>query len=341
LLNPYAARNLIAMPETVAIIGAGNMGTAVAQVLASNGHAVRAWSIEADVLEEMRERRRNTKYLVGIELHAGIEPVWELGKAVVGAELVVLSVPSQIVASVARDLSPHLQPAQLVLNVAKGLESSTNRRLSEVITGALGERPATVGAMGGPAIAIEMARGQPTAVIVAFENESASHRVQSLLENEWVKVDVTTDVSGLELCSTLKNVYAIALGICDGMGLGANTKAFVGTLALEEMGRICKALGGLHATVHGLAGLGDLLTTGYSQHSRNRTLGEKLGSGGDWQLFIQENTVEGVPACGAIKALMAESGLDLSLLETIDSVLCERAEAREAMGAFFRGFRYG
>jgi len=177
-------------------------------------------------------------------------------------------------------------------------------------------------------------------VIIGFEDAPAAAHVQALLQNDWVKVDTTDDLSGLELCSTLKNVYAISLGICDGMGLGANTKAFVGTLAVCEMAAICAALGGRPETVYGLAGLGDLLTTGYSQHSRNRTLGDKLGSGGDWQRFLSEKTVEGVPACGAVKELTAESGLDLPLLETIDAVLYERAPAKEAIEEFFRSFRY-
>jgi glycerol-3-phosphate dehydrogenase (NAD(P)+) len=329
------------MPETVAVIGAGNMGTAVAQVVALNGHNVRAWSIETDVLEEMRDKSRNTKYLDGVELHAGIAPVWDLEKAVVGAGVVVLSVPSQIVAGVAKDLSPYVTAGQLVLNVAKGLEAGTNRRLSEVIARELGDRRATIGAMGGPAIAIEMGRGHPTAVIVGYEDAVACQRVQALLHNEWVKVDTTTDLCGLELCSTLKNVYAIALGICDGMGLGANTKAFVATLAMREMAEICEALGGRPETVYGLAGLGDLLTTGYSEHSRNRTLGEKLGSGGDWRTFVREKTVEGVIACGAIKELVAETGIRPALLDTIDSALCEREDARDALGGLFRVFWYG
>jgi glycerol-3-phosphate dehydrogenase (NAD(P)+) len=328
------------MPENIALLGAGNMGTAVAQVLAANGHSVRAWSIETDVLEEMRDRHLNSKYLAGIDLNPKIEPVWELEKVVAGAGIIVFSVPSHIVGALARDLAPLLNRDQIVLNVAKGLEPGTNARMSEVIRRELGSARATVGSMGGPAIAIEMARGQPTAVIVGFDDVTASRRVQSLLQNDWVKVDTTDDLAGLELCSTLKNVYAIALGICDGMGLGANTKAFVGALAMDEMGRICEALGGRHATVHGLAGLGDLLTTGYSPHSRNRTLGEKLGSGGDWQRFLSEKTVEGVPACGAIKDLTRETGLDLPLIETIDGVLCERAPAGAALEKFFREFRY-
>src|SRR5256885_1277706 len=247
------------MSETIAVLGAGNMGTAVAQVLASNGHTVRAWSIETDVVEEMRDRQANTKYRAGVELHRGIQAVWDIEKAVASVGVVVMSVPSQIVAGITRNLKGYLQPDQLVLNVAKGLESGTNRRLSEVIAGELGPRGATIGAMGGPAIAIEMARGQPTAVVVAFEDEAAAQRVQSLLQNDWVKAGMTTDLCGLELSSTLKNVYAIALGICDGMGLGANTKAFVGTLAIGEMGRICEALGGRAETVYGFAGLRRLL----------------------------------------------------------------------------------
>lgn len=329
------------MTETIAVLGAGNMGTALAHVLASNGHAVRAWSIETDVLEEMRDRRLNTKYLAGIDLHPAIEPVSDLEKAVAGADIIVLSVPSQIVAAMARDLAPLLAPGKIVLNVAKGLEAGTHSRLSEVIWREVGDAAqVAIGSMGGPAIAIELARGQPMAVIVGIAEANSGHRLQHALQNQHLKVERTPDITGLEFCSTLKNVYAIALGICDGMGLGANTKAFVATLALDEMSRICDALGGRPETVYGLAGLGDLLTTGYSQHSRNRTLGEKLGAGGDWKRFLSEKTVEGVVACGAIKELTADRKIELPLLETVDDVLGECATAAEAMEVFFREFRY-
>lgn len=327
--------------ETIAVLGAGNMGTALAQVIASNGHAVRAWSIETDVLEEMRDHRANTKYLAGVDLHPAVEPVWELPKAVDGAGVIVLSVPSQIVARMANDLSQHLKPGLILLNVAKGLEAETHLRLSEVVWREVGEASQmAIGSMGGPAIAIEMARGAPMAVIVGMTDANAGHRLQRILQNEHLKVETTPDLCGLELCSTLKNVYAIALGMCDGMGFGANTKAFVGTVAIEEMARICATLGGRPETVHGLAGLGDLLTTGYSRHSRNRTLGEMLGSGGDWQRFINEKTVEGVLACAAIKELTADSGLPLPLLDTVDAVLQEQATAPAAMNGFFREFSY-
>ena len=317
------------------------MGTALAQVIATNGHLVRLWSIETDVLEEIRDQRRNTKYLEGIELDDFVQAFWELPRAIAGARLVILSVPSQVVPGMARDLAPHLRNGQVVLNVAKGLEAKTGRRLSEVLAAELGDSfRKLIGSMGGPAIAIEMARGMPMAVIVGVEDEKARQRIQGLLQNEHLKVEVTSDVAGLELCSTLKNVYAIALGMCDGMGFGMNTKAFIGTLAIQEMASICLALGGLPETVHGLAGLGDLLTTGWSQHSRNRTLGEKLGSGADWQTFLREKTVEGAGACRTIKELTAGSGESRPLLEMIYAVLFAEQPAADTARRFLRDFSY-
>ena len=316
------------------------MGTALAQVIASNGHQVRLWSIEPDVLEEIRDRRHNTRYLEGIALHPGITAAWEVAEALAGAELVLVSVPSQVVAALARDIAPHVKPGQMVLNVAKGLEGGTHRRMSEVLAAAMPALDGRIGSMGGPAIAIEMARGVPMAIIASFPDAAACRQTQSIMQNEHLKVETTTDLAGLELCATLKNVYAIALGMCDGLGLGTNTKAFVATLALQEISRICPALGGRAETVYGLAGIGDLLTTGFSEHSRNRTLGEKLGSAGNWDLFLRTNTVEGVGACRAVHELISGKGLDVHLLQTLYEVLFEERPAPEAMRHFFKEFAY-
>ena len=329
------------MPETVAVLGAGNMGTALAQVIASNGQSVRLWSIETDVLEEIRDHRRNSKYLEGIALHDQIRAVAELGLAIRGSSLVILGVPSQIVASMGHDIAPHLAKGQVVLNVGKGLEAGTYRRLNQVLVDAFGPAfAATTGSMGGPAIAIEMARGVPMAVVIGTEDQDARRLIQRVIQNENLKVEATDDVAGLELCATLKNVYAIALGICDGLGFGMNTKAFVATVAMGEMARICVSLGGQGDTVYGLAGLGDLLTTGWSEHSRNRTLGEKLGANTDWGRFLEEKTVEGVIACGAIKELTRDSGISLPLLDTIHGVLFDGHHAPDALPAFLRDFSY-
>lgn len=329
------------MAEEVAVLGAGNMGTAVAQVVASNGHHVRLWSIEHDVLEEIRDRRLNTKYLDDIRLNEGITATWEMADAVSGAAVVVVSVPSQVVRGAAREVAPHVRDGQIVLDVAKGLEGGSHKRMSEVLAEELSNKARVViGSMGGPAIAIEMARGLPLAVIVGMPDEWAAAACQRLLQNQHLKVETTTDVDGLELCATLKNVYAIALGICDGLGYGANTKAFVASLALREMADVCEALGGSRDTAYGLAGIGDLLTTGFSEHSRNRTLGEKLGANSDWEHFLRTHTVEGVGACRSIKEMTADSSLFTPLLDAIDAILHGGQPAPGTMRRFFVDFTY-
>lgn len=213
--------------------------------------------------------------------------------------------------------------------------------MSQVLVDALGEEAAaTTGSMGGPAIAIEMAKDIPTAVIISVPDETACHRVQHLLQNESLKVEATTDVVGLELCATMKNVYAISLGMCDGLGYGTNTKAFLTNIALGEMSLICTAFGGRAETAAGLAGMGDLLTTGFSQHSRNRTLGDRMASGGDWQEFLRSNTVEGVEACKAIKELTHDQALDAPLLDTIYEMLFLERSPEDSVRRFFTEFAY-
>jgi len=316
------------------------MGTALAQVIASNGHEVRLWSIEEDVLEEVRDHHRNTKYLEGIVLNPRITAVWALSPAISGAHLVLVSVPSQVVPAVSRDIAEHVQPGQMVLNVAKGLQGGTQQRMSETLAAEMPALGGRVGSMGGPAIAIEMARGVPMAIILSFPDAEACRASQAILQNDHLKVETTTDLVGLELCSTLKNVYAIALGMCDGLGYGTNTKAFVATLAIQEMSRIVAALGGRGETVFGLAGLGDLLTTGFSEHSRNRTLGEKMGSAGNWGQFLRSHTVEGVAACRAVHELIEGKSLDVHLLNTLHEVLFQERPAPEGMRHFLASFTY-
>lgn len=317
------------------------MGTALAQVIAGNGHHIRLWSIEHDVLEEVRDKHLNTKYLEDVRLHDDIEAVFDIAKAVNGARLAIISVPSQVVPRLAAELAPVIKPGQLILNVAKGLEAGTHRRMSQAICAELDDACTNyVGSMGGPAIAIDMARGLPLAVIIGIADPDGCAAVQGMLQNENLKVEATFDVTGLELCATLKNVYAIALGICDGIGHGTNYKAFLASVALGEMREITYVLGGQAETVYGLAGIGDLLTTGFSSHSRNRTLGEKLGAGSDWEHFLRTNTIEGVVAAEAVHELVAPKGMKLPLLDTIYGILFDPQPAAAALDRFFRDFTY-
>lgn len=325
--------------STVAVLGAGNMGTALAQTIARNGQGARLWSIETDVLEEIRDRRTNSKYLGDLTLHERITPCWTLEEALSDAEMALFSVPSHIVRSLARETSPYISDEQAVLNVGKGLENDSEKRMSEVISEEV-PRHGGIAAMGGPAIANEFARGAPTAVIVGAEDATLATRIQSLFQNEFFKVQTTTDVAGVELGASLKNAYAIALGMCDGLGHGANTKAFITSLALGELAALSTAMGGEKRTAYGLAGLGDLLTTGYSAHSRNRTFGEKLCTDPDWPDFVRNNTVEGIAACKAYE-LAHRLDVPTPLLHAIHSVVHLGEPPAETMRLFVRDFAFG
>lgn len=323
----------------VAVLGAGNMGTALAHQIAGNGYHVRAWSIETDVLEDIRKHHRNSKYLEGIELPAGVQAVADLADAVAGATLVIVSVPSQIVHRLATDVAGHIEPGQIVLNIAKGMHDG--KRMSEELTTALSAGASqTTASMGGPAIAIEMARDVPTAVIVGVSDVSVGTRIQQIIQNDTLKVEATTDLVGVELCATMKNVYAISLGMCDGLGYGTNTKAFLTSIALKEMSDICVAFGGRAETASGLAGMADLLTTGFSPHSRNRTLGEKMAADANWQKYLEANTVEGVEACKSIRDLTYGQGLRTHLLDTIYEMLFLERAPDESIRHFFTDFAY-
>jgi glycerol-3-phosphate dehydrogenase (NAD(P)+) len=320
------------MREAAAVLGAGAYGTALAQTMARNGHCVRLWSVEERVLAEVRERRRNSAYMPGVRLHRLIEPVAGLAEAVAGASVVLITVPSRVVRSLARQVAPHLRPGTVTVNAAKGLEQGSNLRMSQVLAQELSPPLAEgIATMGGPAIARELARGHPTALVVAAQELALAERVRGFLQNSYVRVAVVTDRTGVEVGAALKNVYAIALGLCDGLRLGANVKAILGAAALREMADIAVALGGQEETIYGLAGLGDFLATAYSPVSRNRTLGEKLGRGQDWRGFLETHTVEGVAAARAFRELTAGLGLRLPLLDAVHALLFEGADPAETL----------
>ncbi len=326
--------------RTVAVLGAGNMGTALAHTIAGNGHTTRLWNTEPDILEEIRDRGTNSKYLPGVTLHELVSPCWTIEEALADAWLVVFSVPSHAVRSLAREAAPFVRARQAVLNVGKGLEEGTRKRLSEVLAEEL-PRQQGIAVMGGPAIAGEFARGVPTAVIVAAPDARLAAEMQGTLQNDFFKVETSGDMVGVEVEACLKNAYAIALGMCDGLGYRGNTKAFIASLALGEIAALSRALGGEERTAYGLAGLGDLLATGFNPHSRNRILGEKLCSDPDWQEFLRTRTVEGVAACRVAKELAQRHNVPTPLLHAIHDMLFLGEPPAETMRLFLRDFRYG
>ena len=325
----------------IGVLGSGNMGTAMAQVAAGNGHEVWLWTIEPATLADLRDNHQNSQYVGEVTLHASIQPTMDMRQACADADIVVVCVPSHAVRVIVEAAKPCLRSGQIVLNTAKGLEEHSHLRMSEVIAQELPEELRSgIATMGGPAIARELTMGLPTAVAVAAADISIANRVREEMENDYFKVDASTDLLGVELGATLKNVYAIPLGMSDGINLGANTKAIIGAIGMNELQLIACALGARRETIQGLAGLGDLLTTGYSPLSRNRTLGERLGANQGWQEYMATHTVEGVAAVHTVKELIEPLGLKTPLLQMMYTILFEGAAPDETLRRFLKGYAF-
>ncbi len=310
----------------VAVLNAGGWGTALACVLASRGHAVRLWARRPELAEELRITRRNSVYLPGVELPAGIEPTADLPGAVAGRGVVLVVPPSRGLVELSRRLAPLVEPEALLLIGTKGLVQGTWQRPSEVVLGALGPSfRGHVAALSGPTHAEEVATGLPTAAVVACPDAAAARALQQLAATPAFRLYTSADVVGVELCGAAKNVIALAAGIGDGLGAGDNGKAALLTRSLAELGRLVAACGGQPATVAGLAGVGDLIATCTSRHSRNRWAGEELGRGRalDDVLRSTPMVVEGVPAARGVVALARRAGVELPICEAVYRVLYE------------------
>jgi glycerol-3-phosphate dehydrogenase (NAD(P)+) len=334
------------VPELrVAILGAGNLGTTLAIVLAGGSPGIRAgrsrkvvlWTIEPDVAKEIREKRMNTKYLPGVPLAKSIGVTMDLAEALAGATVILVTVPSKVVRDVARQVGAALGagpsgaaasgPAGAgaaglpsIVSASKGLEPGTYRRMTEVL---VSEMPAAfaerVLAMSGPSIAHELSRGTPTAVMLACRDTGLARSVRRDIQTPTLRLQISRDVAGVELGGVLKNAYALVFGLSDGLGLGLNTKAALLARALPELARLGVALGGKRATFYGLAGLGDLVGTGLSEFSRNRRMGEELArkQGAEEALASIPGVVEGIGSVRLARDLAARHKLRLPLLEGI------------------------
>lgn len=320
----------------VAILGAGNLGTTLAIVLAGGAPGIRAgrsrkvvlWTIEPDVALEIREQRLNTKYLPGVQMAKAIGVTTDLAEALAGASVLIVTVPSKVVRDVARQAGQALgagtagtEPSlPVIVSASKGLEAGSYLRMTEVI---LSELPPIFGgrvlAMSGPSIAHELSRGTPTAVVLACRDARLARAVRRDIQTPTLRLQISRDVAGVELGGVLKNAYALVFGLCDGLGLGLNTKAALLARALPELARLGVALGGKRATFYGLAGLGDLVGTGLSGHSRNRLMGEELARrrAADEVLPLISGVVEGVGTVRLARDLAARHRLRLPLLEGI------------------------
>ena len=321
------------MPEHLAIVNAGGWGTALSVLLANAGHQVRLWCRRPALAEEIAQCRENQVYLPGVTLPLGIQPTSSMPAAIGGAAAVILVPISRATRDTARLVKPHLAPDTPILHASKGLEFPSLNRLSEVVADELGIAAGRVAALSGPTHAEEVGRGMPSAAVVACADASVAGLFQELLHGPTFRVYTSSDAVGVELCGALKNVIALATGASDGLGYGDNTRAALITRSLVEIGRLVQAAGGGTRTVAGLAGLGDVVATCTSRHSRNRWAGEQIGLGRapDEVVSSTPKVIEGIPATRAAVELGARFGVDLPVCLQVDQVLNHGAEVRGIM----------
>lgn len=315
----------------IGVIGAGSWGIALAKLLHDNGHRVTVWSILPDEVEMLKKNHEHLDKLPGVKLPEDMEFTTDLKEAVEGKDVVVLAVPSPYVRSTARSLKEVVADGQIIVNVAKGIEEATLMTLSEVIEEEVPQ--AKVAVLSGPSHAEEVGRGLPTTIVVGAKEKETAEYLRNIFMNQVFRVYISPDVCGIELGAALKNVVALAAGIADGLGYGDNTKAALITRGIAEIARLGVAMGGKIETFSGLSGIGDLIVTCASRHSRNRKAGVLMGQGKTMEEAMAEvkMVVEGVYSAKAANKLALKYQVSMPIIEQVNAVLFENKPAAEAV----------
>jgi glycerol-3-phosphate dehydrogenase (NAD(P)+) len=310
--------------RNVAIIGDGGMGSVLSILLCEKGIVTRMWGYDAEQLAQIERRRENGKFLPGYRLPELLAFESRDDRAMVDAELIISAVPCQYMRGVWNRLAKHVPHGVPIISVAKGIENDTLLRPTQIISDVLG-RETPLSALSGPTVADELARRLPATACVAAEDETLAQKVQYTFTCPWLRVYTNTDLIGVELAGAMKNVIAIAAGIIDGVGAGDNAKAALLARGLAEITRLGLAMGAREPTFAGLTGLGDLVTTCISPQGRNRSFGERIGSGRTMEEALQatESVVEGVWTCKSVVALAARYGVEMPITRAVYEVLFE------------------
>jgi len=318
-------------PKRIGIIGAGGWGTALACLLAQHQHQTVLWSHDVAAAEIMNSQRENITFLPGVSIPHNITISTQL-EDLAGSEFLIISTPTQFIRSTLRRFGASFATNASVVNVAKGIENGTLSRISEIVEEEWGISADRYSVLSGPSHAEEVGHGVPTAVVAASTNTELAKDVQALFMSPSFRVYSSTDVVGVELCGALKNVIAVSAGICDGAGFGDNTKASLLTRGLAEMTRMGLALGAQSKTFAGLSGLGDLIVTCNSHHSRNRFVGEQIGRGRTLDAVLAEMKMvaEGVATTKSAFLLAQRTGVDMPIVNAVHQILFERKDPREA-----------
>ena len=319
------------MQVRVGVIGAGSWGIALAKLLDGNGHQVTVWSIIKEEIEMLKKEHEHKDKLPGVKLSENMVFTNDLEEAMKDKDILVLAVPSPFTRSTAHSMAPYLKDGQIIVNVAKGIEEHTMLTLSQIIEEEL--PAAQVAVLSGPSHAEEVGRGIPTTIVVGAKKKETAEYLQNIFMNNVFRVYISPDVLGIELGAALKNVVALSAGIADGLGYGDNTKAALITRGITEIARLGTAMGGRFETFCGLTGIGDLIVTCASMHSRNRRAGILIGQGKTMQEAMDEvkMVVEGVYSAKAAMELSKKYGVDVPIIEQVNLVLFEGKSAAEAV----------
>ena len=313
----------------VLVLGAGGWGIGLALVASRNKHKVTLWSFDQEELEDLRLHNQNRSRLPGVFLPIGMELTGDMAAAE-GADMIVMAVPSFAIRSTAKALAPHLVPGTLVVNAGKGLEDDSLQRFSQVLEEEL--PTARIAVLSGPSHAEEVARKAPTTVTVSATDMEVARQVQQALNQPYFRIYLNADLIGVELGGALKNVIALCAGIVDGLGMGDNTKAALMTRGLAEIARLGKAMGGHKSTFAGLSGMGDLMVTCGSMHSRNLRAGVLIGRGESVEEAIRRvGTVEGYLASRAAYKLAQSYGVEMPIVEQCYRVCYEGLDPRQGV----------
>lgn len=315
----------------IGVIGAGSWGTALAKLLCENGNEVTVWSIVKEEIDMLNAYHEHLQKLPGVSLPKEIKFTTDLNEAIIDREVLVLAVPSVYTRSTAHSMKDIVQKDQIIVNVAKGIEESTLMTLSQVIEDEIPQ--AKVCVLSGPSHAEEVGRGIPTAIVIGAKHKKDAEYLQNIFMNDVFRVYISPDVLGIEIGAALKNVVALAAGIADGLGCGDNTKAALITRGITEIARLGIAMGGKAETFWGLTGIGDLIVTCASVHSRNRRAGVLIGKGYTYEQAMEEvkMVVEGVYSAKAAVLLSKKYNVDIPIISEVNAVLFENSTAKKAL----------
>ena len=314
------ARTVLRRQPKVAVIGSGSWGTSVASIVARHSPTT-IWGRSAEVVEQINTGHTNERYLPGFELAPGLAATTDLQQAVEPADILIMAVPSHGFRGALDDLAPFLRPWAPVVSLVKGLEQGSRKRMTEIVDEVLPGHPA--GVLAGPNIAREVVAGYAAAAVIAMPDPHLAAQLGELFRTTYFRIYSSSDVVGVEIAGALKNVFAIAVGMGDGVGSGDNTRAMVITRSLREMTRLGTAVGGQAETFAGLAGMGDLVVTCTSKHSRNRHVGELISRGVPLAEILagMKQVAEGVKTASVVLKVAADVGVDVPIAREVDAVV--------------------